>query len=46
MSITLNEEQREQFGAMQVQYQGLRKPLTSVAAQVCVCALLVQVVSL
>jgi len=34
MSITLNEEQREQFGALQAQYQGLRKQLTSVAAQV------------
>ena len=36
MSITLNEEQREQFGGMQAQYQGLRKQLTSVAAQVAV----------
>ena len=36
MSITLNEEQREQFGALQAQYQGLRKQLTSVAAQVAV----------
>ena len=32
--IQLNEEQREQFGNMQAQFQGLRKQLTSVVAQV------------
>jgi len=32
--ISLNEDQREQFGALQAQFQGHRKQLTSVAAQV------------
>mmetsp|Transcript_44759 Transcript_44759/g.37656 ORF Transcript_44759/g.37656 Transcript_44759/m.37656 type:complete len:142 (-) Transcript_44759:188-613(-) len=31
--ISLNEDQREQFGALQAQFQGHRKQLTSVAAQ-------------
>jgi len=32
--ISLNEDQREHFGALQAQFQGHRKQLTSVAAQV------------
>ena len=33
-TINLNEDQREKFGEMQVQFQGLRKQLSSVVAQV------------